>query len=292
MVDVTMSQTNKVKYLQRMVNDAETVLAKAQSKYDSFVIKANTFSALYTEAEADKQTAEGYWKQFEQVKSDLRALKQTADEANRIAVDAFFDVKKLILEWENVVSSAINSGEAIMLSAEYIQKRKASNPLISNDLVSDATGAVKNAEKTIKGVIKTFTDALSTLSSASSARHSTDLTDVYIDLAGVAILTKGLSDPDHPLTEEEIRGFLSDPAIGLTHAEIEVLTQKALSDAALETSLKNSLQKSREDAKAALTASEAANREMNKAREELAQAQASLETWQAALNAAETALAG
>lgn len=290
MVDVTMAQTNKIEYLKRMVNDAETVLAKAQSKYDSFVSKANMFAGLYTEAKADKQTAESYWKQFEQVKSDLKALKLTSDETNRIAVDAFYGVKKLILEWENVVSNALLSAEAIMIAADYIQKRKASNPLISNELVSDATNAVKKAETTVKAVVKAFTSALSTLSSASSANNSTELTDVFIDLAGVTILTEGLHQD--VLTQREIMAILSNPESGLTGVEAQSLTAKAMETEAMETSLKEGLDKATDNEKAAHTASEAANREMNKAKEELAQAQASLQTWEAALNAAETAVAG
>ena len=284
-VDVTSQKSNKIEYLQRQVNDAGVVVAAAQAKYDSFVIKANIFSGLYTEALADQQTAEGYWKLFLQVKSDLDALRQTTDEANLIAVDAFYDVQQLIVEWESVTAATIKAAEAILLSADYIQKRKASNNLISDDLVQDATAAASAAETTVKIVITALTDALSTLSSSAQANNSTEMTDVYVGLAVVAILE---NDIDLSL----LRPILMDPSLDFGKREIAKIMRSANSREPLETSLSKGLDKAKSKTTLSLAASESANREMNKAKEELSEAEAALETWQAALVAAETAVAG
>lgn len=281
--DVTAKKSNKIEFLQRMVNDASTVFAKAESKYNSFVEKANIFAELYNEAEVDLQTAEGYWKQFLQVKSDIKALNDTANEANLIAVDAHHDVRKLIIAWEEVTSETLKAAEAIVLTSNYIQKRKASNPLISDDLVKDAIDAAKAAEKTVATVVKAFKDALSALSSSWQANNSTELTDVYINIAMMELLiNKNVGDNLSKILISE----------NMSKANRDKILKMTKNSSPLEFSLKNAKDSAKKKTKLALTASESANKEMNKAKEELAQAQAALSTWNAALLAAETAVAG
>lgn len=286
-VDVTADKTNRIEYLQRQVNDASTVVAKADSKYKSFVEKANTFTELYNEAEADLQTAEGYWKLFLQVKSDLEALKETANEANLIAVDVQRDIRQLIIAWEEVTADTLKAAEAIVLTARYIQKRKASNPLISNDLVKDATAAAKAAEKTVAAVVKAFKAALSMLSSSTQANNSTALTNVYINLAMTALIENKSEDGKLP---KLLSKLLIDEEI--PKGELDVIKKWASNKKPLEESLKDALKEAKSKDKRALMASEQANKEINKAKEERALAQATLATWEAALNAAETAVAG
>ena len=281
-IDVTAQKSNKIEFLERMVNDASTVFSMAESKYNSFVEKAAIFANLYNEAETDLQKAEGYWKLFLQVKSDLDGLTKTANEANLVAADAFHDIKQLICEWEDVTSETLKAAEAITLTANYIQKRKASNPLISNDLVNDAIAAAKAAQKTVTQVVKAFTDALSALSSSKQASNTTDLTDVYIDIASVALLKKDV--------KKEFELFSKNSG-----TPVEVVTeinQQIKGKKSLEYSLDKALKAAKTKAKLALHASESANKEMNKAKEEMAQAQAALATWNAALDAANTAVAG
>lgn len=286
-IDVTAQKSNKIEFLQRMVDDASTTFALATSKYNSFVEKAATFTALYDEAVVDLTTAEAYWKQFLQVESDINALKQTADESNLIAVEAFHGVKELICQWEDVTSETIKAAEAITLTSEFIQKRKASNPLISDDLVNDAIAAANKAATVVNTVIKALTDALSVLSSSKQATNTTELTEVYINLALAALLENN--------PESELMKILLSKE-GKKFGINTVIAQKIYKKTEGKTTLKASLSKSLDDAKTkekmALTASEDTNKELGKAKEEMDQAQAALETWQAALVAAETAVAG
>lgn len=286
-VDVTAKKSAKIEFLQRKVNDVSTVFANAESKYQSFVEKANTFTELYNEAEIDLQTAEGYWKLFLQLKSDLEALKETANEANLIAVDVQHDIRQLIIAWEEVTADTLKAAEAIVLTARYIQKRKASNPLISNDLVKDATAAAKAAEKTVAAVVKAFKAALSTLSSSAQANNSTALTNVYINLAMTALIENKSEDGKLP---KLLSKLLIDEEI--PKGELDVIKKWASNEKPLEESLKDALKEAKSKDKRALMASEQTNKEMNKAKEELALAQATLATWEAALLAAETAVAG
>lgn len=286
-VDVTAKKSAKIEFLQRMVNDASTVVAKADSKYNSFVEKANTFTELYNEAEVDLQTEEGYWKLFLQIKADLQALNETANEAKLVAVDAHHGIRQLIIAWEEVTADTLKAAEAIVLTSNYIQKRKASNPLISADLVDDAIAATKAAEKTVAAVVKAFKDALSALSSSTQANNSTALTNVYINLAMTALIENKSEDGKLP---KLLSKLLIDEEI--PKGELDVIKKWASNKKPLEESLKDALEEAKSKDKRALMASEQANKEMNKAKEELAQAQAALATWEAALLTAETAVAG
>ncbi len=282
-LDITARKTSKIEFLKRQVDDAKTMVAKAQAKYNSFVTKANTFAELYTEAESNKQTAESYWDLFLKVNADLHSINETVEEANLVAVDAFHDVKLLILEWESVTSSTIKAAESIMLAADYINKRKASNPLISNDLVNDAAAAAKAAQTTVKAVVNAFTDALSALSSSAQANNSTELTSVYLNIAISAVLDKTMIPLLNTSTFDNLK---------ISKSEKKKLRALVAEHRPLEKSLKTSLSDAKTKAAQALTASESANKEMNRAKEQLSQAEASLATWEAALTAAETAVAG
>lgn len=285
-IGVTGNKSTKIEFLQRMVNDASTVVAKAETTYNSLVEKANIFTELYNEAAADLQTAEGYWKLFLQIKSDLQALNETANDANLVAVSAHYDLRQLIIAWEEVTADTLKAAEAIVLTSNYIQKRKASNPLISNDLVEDAIAAAKAAEKTVAKVVAAFKDALNALSSSAQAKNSTALTNVYINLAMTALIENKSKDGKLPkllskiLTDEEI-----------PKGEQAVIKKWTSNKKSLEESLKDAMEQAKSKDKRALIASEQVNKEMNQAKEELAQAQAALATWDAALNAAETAVA-
>lgn len=282
-IDITARKTSKIEFLKRQVDDSKTMVAKAQAKYNSFVTKASTFAELYTEADVNKQTAESYWDLFLKVKADLHAINETVEEANLIAVDAFHDVKQLILQWESVTSDTIQAAESIMLAADYINKRKASNPLISNDLVNDAAAAAKAAQTTVKAVVNAFTDALSALSSSAQANNSTELTSIYLNIAISAIVDKTI----RPLLDTDAFAKLN-----LSKSEKANLKKIVGLHRPLEISLKTSLKNSKTKSAQALTASQSANKEMNRAKEQLSQAEAALATWEAALAAAETAVAG
>ncbi len=270
--DVTSRKSNKIEFLIRQVNDAKTVVSKAEAKYQSFVEKANTFAVLYAEAAAELGTTEIYWRQFLQVQSDLNGLHKTGGEANLIAVDAFYNVQKLIKDWEDVVAQTLKAAEAIILTAEYIEKRKASNKLISADLVNDAIEAARKAEMVVAIVIKAFSAALNTLSSSAQVNNSTELTNVYISQA-ISTLLKREVDTASPLSNT-----LLPPQTRIFES--------------LETSLEKSLADAQNKIKICLAATEAATREMNTAKEELDQAVVAMDTWEAALSAAEAAVAG
>ena len=260
-MNIIAKKTSTLQNLQRQVNDAGTVAAKAESTYESYVNKSALFQGLLNQANAELATITAQWNQFLALKSTLTALQDTSDDSNLVAQTANKEIKSLIKKWEQVVQQTLDAADAINLAADYIKKRKASNALISNDLVSDATLAANNATTAVKLVINALTAALNSLSSSTQANNSTELTGLYIDMASSALL----NDPAAPSTND-------NPHVPLENS--------------LSRQLKNATQKQN----AVQAANIKVTAEVASAKESLDAANAKLATTQAALKAAQAAV--
>lgn len=290
-LDTTAAKTSTIYGLKRTVDADTTVVAAAQSKYDSFVAKSQTFTELLAQAENDLVTAENNWELFLQLKSSLEALDTTSGDSNRISVVTYDELKATILHWEAVVRQTIVAADAIHLAAEYIVDRKASNPLISNDLVVDITSADQAAAQTVTAVIKAFTDALTALSVTEQAKNSSTLATIYIDEAKSGLLALSMDKESRKLFKEQDVLFIDK--LKLTDVDKKDIPNLIeLYFPSLEMTLERRLKAEQVKVKAAQTASNNANKEMAIAKEELSMAEAQLATDEAALLAAETAVAG
>ncbi|MEO1261791.1 MAG: hypothetical protein AAFZ15_23505 [Bacteroidota bacterium] len=292
--DVTRKKTTTIQGLRRAVDDAQTILAKATATYDSFATKANTFANLLSQADQDKQTAKGHWEMFLTLKENLKALNDTASDSNLVSTVAFYEIKKTIVKWEAVVRQVIKAADAIHLASDFIVERKETNPLISDDLVNAATDADKAAALTVSTVISAFTDALSALSSSSQANNSTELTDVYVDFAEVALLDEDKDADQSELQQKaSIRARITALNLkGMTSQDINSLTAIKLDELPLERILYTAYMRASKKAQLALDASNQANKEEVNAKEQVDKATDQLTSAQAALLAAEAAVAG
>lgn len=263
-MNITARKTSTLQSLQRQYNDATTIAAKAESAYESYANKAQLFKDLYAQATNDLNTLNSQWTMFLTLKSSLIALEETSDDCNLVAVVSFNNVKKLVRKWEQVVQQTLEAADAINLASDYINKRKASNGLISSDLVSDATTAANNATATVTLVINALTASLNTLTVASQANNSTELTGLYIDMASAALLTASPSQtvPNAPAPNH----------VPLETSLSQLLNQANRKQAAVQAALNN------------------ANAELATAKEDLDSANAKVVAAQAALNAAQAAV--
>jgi len=207
----------------------------------------------------------GQWTQFLTLKSSLNALAETSDDCNLVAQVTNDKIKRLVKKWEQVVQQTLEAADAINLASDYINKRKASNTLISSDLVTDATQAAANASTTVTLVINALTAALNTLTVANQSTNSSNLTGLYIDLTQAALLRPA---PEAPAAM----------AATAAHTPLEI-------------SLNNLLQQATKKQAASQEALNNANAEMAVAKEELDTANAKVVAAQAALNAAQAAVA-
>jgi hypothetical protein len=237
-INITSTKTSTLQTLIRQYNDATTVAAQAQAAYESYTNKAQLFQELVGNASTDLANAKAQWGQFLAVKSSLKALGQTSDDSNQVAEVTYNNIRQLVKNWETVVQTTLEAGDAINQASEFINKRKATNALVSNDLVADATTAARNAANTVTLVIQALTAALNTLTASNQAKNSTELTGAYIDMAASALLnpaeavkvaptTKDLQAAHEPL-EQSLAAILQQASVRMAS------TQSALNEANME----------------------------------------------------------
>lgn len=267
-MNITAIRTSTLQNLIRQYNDATTIAATADAAYQSYVSKADMYQNLYTQAVANSTTLNAQWGMFLQLKSSLSSLSQTSDDCNLVADVSYNNIQKLVRTWEKVLQKTVEAADAINMASDFIVKRKAANPLISNDLVNDATAAAKNATTVFTAVLAALTATLNTLTSAGQAKKSTELTGLNIDISTVALLLPKPSLPSsNPLD-------VPPPA----HTPIEKSLGKLLSDA-------------NEKQIAVLAALNNANAEKAAAKEALDTANGRVASTLAALNSAKAAVA-
>jgi hypothetical protein len=257
-MNITAIKTSTMQSLQRQYNDATVIAAKAQSAFDSYTSKAQLFQGLYAQATTDMATVSAQWTQFLSLKSSLNSVNDTSDNCNLVAQVTNEQIKRLVKKWEQVVQQTLEAADAINLASTLINKRKASNALISSDLVADSTQAAQNAVNTVTLVINALTAALNTLTVAGQCTNSSNLTGECIDLT-TAVFLAGDSDGSS------------------THIPLEV-------------SLKSLYNKVTANKQAVNVALENANEEMNASKEALNMASANVVAAQAALAAAQAAV--
>ncbi|NOS93273.1 MAG: hypothetical protein HOP30_15250 [Cyclobacteriaceae bacterium] len=249
-MNITAIRTNTLQNLIRQYNDATTTAATADAAYQSYCNKADMYQNLYTQAVTNTATINAQWAMFLQLKSSLAALSQTSDDCNLVADVSYNNIQKLVKKWEQVLQKTVEATDAINLASDYIIKRKASNPLISNDLVNDATTTAKNATTVFTAVVAALTSALNTLTSAGQAKKSTELTGLNIDISMAALLvpksdlviTSPQSTPppsDHSPLEKTMKELLDATTAkqtavlaALNNANAEKATAKELLDTA------------------------------------------------------------
>lgn len=274
--DITAEKKSKIEFLTQQVSKARLGLSRAKAKYQSFVHKAETFAQIKEEAQTKENNAQNYWDLLLKAKEDLHGLYLSAREAQQVANTTFDDARQLSIQWDTVTKDTIKALEAIDLTTEVIEKKKALNPLIPEDLIRDMEKAKAKGMETLNLVVYTLEKVLSLLTTASQTSRSTKLVDVFRGQIQAEILASSLRTQNMPDFSGE---------------EDDVVKDKAKETPPLENLLSTLLEATKAGAKRALAASENATKEMNRAKEELAEAETSLATWEAALKAAQSAVA-
>jgi len=276
--DITRSKTITINQLTQDVKNATTTKAKASASYDSFVSKQQMYTELLALAEADYTTKKANWDLLLTLRSSLLSLKETADITNQVAQMSDEHVRDMIVSWQKVTDETIRAADSINLTANYIVQRKASNQLLSNDLVNDATKAAKAADSAVTLVITALTNALSSLGASNQAKNSTLLTVNDVNLAISMII-----DP------QQLDRNIAKNDMGVSLVAVNPFRSKHVP---LEDSLRTSMDNSKAQQDQLLKAVDDVNNEVARAKEDLDQATADLATLESALKAAEAAIAG
>lgn len=258
--DVTAEKTTRIKHLQRLVEDAKNNVAKAEATYNSYASKSELFDQLYEDA----STTLAVMTDQENLASDLvqkvNSLFDTATVAIGTANDTYLDTKKLLHSVQKVVDATLAAATDIVLSAELIMKRKASNPLISSELVTEAAQAATDANKAVSLIINALTATFNALATANQANNTAEIVQAEIlYLKDLVVEDTSLSDANTSMIT--IQEKAHDNYVNARNAEKE-----------------------------ALKAADQAKQQMMKSKNMLNRATAELANAEAALNAAEAAV--
>jgi len=265
--NVTANKTSTIEGLKLQVRDQSTVVAEAEAKYNSLNEKLATFNTLLTQATTDLNTAQANNNQYLTVDGDINATNKAAATSSEVSQSTYGLSKKMLSAWEDVAEQTLDAATQIAQVTEYIQKRKAANPIISTDLVNDAVAANKNAATVVKMVIAALTDAMDALTSAGEASQSTDLTMLYAEMGANYATGSGTGTT----------------AAESSHAPLG-LPMQILFSAALE--------QAKQDVNSYNAAVQKVTQQTADAQKEYSEAQEQLDALEAALAAAETAIAG
>ena len=260
--DITAEKTARIKHLKRLVQDAKKELAEAEASYSSFESKAELFSELLGEANNKLTTLTSQDDLSVDSSQKVKSLYHLATNAMSTANDTYADAQELLRNVQKVVTATLSATTEITLAAERIMTRKASNPLISSQLVADATQAASDANKAVTLIVNTLTSAFNALSTANQASNTSEV------------------------VQSEVI-YLKDLVVSVSQQGAD---QSGSLVPTVEDSVKNIYMEARALEKESQLASDEANQQMIKAKNELIRATADLANTEAALNAAEAAV--
>ncbi|WP_421872478.1 hypothetical protein [Marinoscillum sp.] len=256
--DITAEKTSRIKHLKRKVQDAKKQLAEAEAKYESFESKAELFQNLLAQATNRLTVLTSEDNLVSDSSQKVKSLYNTASVSIVTANDTYADTKSLLDNVQKVVEATLAAATEITLAAERIMKRKAANPLISSQLVTDASQAATDANKAVSLIINTLTSTFNALSTANQANNTAEIVQTEIEYLKELIV--GADDS-------------SDNQVTPIQSEVKELYLGA-----------------RDLEKEAQMASDQANQQMVKAKNDLTRATANLSNAESALNAAEAAV--
>lgn len=178
--DVTAEKTARIEQLKRLVEDAKKQLAQTEAAYESFQAKSQLFEELLAKSENKLAVATMQDNLAVDASQKVKSLSQTATVATATADDTYADTKGLLTQVQKVVEATLEAATQITLTAEFIMNRKFSNPLISSQLVTDASQAANDANKAVSLIINTLTSTFNALAASNQAKNSAGIVEVEI----------------------------------------------------------------------------------------------------------------
>ncbi|GHE63746.1 hypothetical protein [Roseivirga thermotolerans] len=258
--DVTAEKSTRIKHLQRMVEEAKDKLAKAEATYNSYASKSELFDQLHANASNTLSVMTDQENLASDLVQKVNSLFETATVAIGTANDTYSDTKKLLQSVQRVVDATLAAATDISLSGELIMKRKAANPLISSELVSEASRATTDAGKAVSLIINALTSTFNALATANQASNTAEIVQAEIlYLKDLVVRDTSMSNLDSTMITIQERA-----------------NQNYIN--------------AREAEKEALSAADEARQQMMKSKNELNRATAELANAESALNAAEAAV--
>ena len=197
--DVTAEKSATVKELERAVEDARKRVADAQATYNSFATKSQLMNGILSEASAHLTAMSTHDKMTMDSVQKVHSLTESAIDAMATSKDTYIDTEEMLKSIQEVVYATIEAATEIALTAELILQRKATNPLISSQLVSQATQAATDAGKAVTLINKALTATYVALSTAGQASFTSEITRAEVQYLKKLVVWE--HDPEEQTTE-------------------------------------------------------------------------------------------
>jgi hypothetical protein len=170
---VTERKKAELDHLANLVLDAQYEVQQLQAIVTSLTEKSNKFQVALTGATADKAHALDNRNLLDAVVQNAHSLLQNSDIAFSETVLADVSTKNTASAVKNLIDKLIYSAEIINKLATIVIRKKALNPLISDDLVSRITTAGNDANNavalTLVALQAAFTTQASNMESEAAA---------------------------------------------------------------------------------------------------------------------------
>tara|TARA_R110001599_G_scaffold141403_1_gene321758 strand:- start:2074 stop:4209 length:2136 start_codon:yes stop_codon:yes gene_type:complete len=171
-VDLSAQKAAAIYNLKRLVEDAKKSLAEAEAVYESFQEKSVLFDSLLNNSIDRITVMTDQNKLAVDTSQKVNSLSETVKTALQTANNTYSATSHLLMSVQQVVDATLDAATEVKLSAELIMKRKAANPLISSELVADASQAATDANKVVSLIINALTSSYNALSTASQANNT------------------------------------------------------------------------------------------------------------------------
>lgn len=169
MYGVTERKKEELDALSLQVLDAQQQVDQFQAIVTALTAKQSNFNALLASADAARTSALNNKNTVDQVVQNFKDLLQNSTIGVNAMAMADQQTKKLAVQITNLINKLIYSAEVINKLGTYVVRKKAANPLVSDELVSLLTTAGNDANNavalTLVALQSTFTAQASNMES-------------------------------------------------------------------------------------------------------------------------------
>ena len=172
---VTEQKKAELDALAIQVQNAQYEVSQLQSVVNSLTLKSADFTAFLAAAEADKSTALTNFDLMDAVVANVQDLVSRANTVKIQTSEGNEKLKKTASNLSELVNELIFSVEMIDKLTQLVDKKKALNPLISNDLIQVLTTASADANTAIAATLTALQSVYTAMSTSQGVVELTEL---------------------------------------------------------------------------------------------------------------------
>ncbi|MCH2193464.1 hypothetical protein [Kordia sp.] len=146
---ITEKKKQEIDFLTQKVLNAENEVQQYQAIVDSLTDKASKLASELATAEANKAQALDNRNSVDTVINNAKDLYESSENTYKQSADSETKIKSVATEINTVINKLIYSAEVIDKLSNLVVRKKASNPLISDELVTMVTQASSDANNAV-----------------------------------------------------------------------------------------------------------------------------------------------